>query len=63
MTDAMLTGADALPRPKRAGWWRFVRRNPTLVLGAAILLVMGLFALFASFLAGDPITMQPAQRL
>ncbi|KAB2846815.1 MAG: ABC transporter permease, partial [Hyphomicrobiaceae bacterium] len=33
------------------------------VLGAAILLVMGLIALLASFLSGDPITMQPAQRL
>lgn len=43
--------------------WRFVRRNPTLVAGAVILIVMALLALSAPLIAGDPIRMQPAQRL
>jgi peptide/nickel transport system permease protein len=43
--------------------WRFVRRNPTLVAGAVILIVMALLAVFAPLIAGDPIRMQPAQRL
>ncbi|MGH6816949.1 MAG: ABC transporter permease, partial [Hyphomicrobiaceae bacterium] len=43
--------------------WRFVRRNPTLAAGGAILLLMGLAGLLAPLIAGDPITMQPAQRL
>jgi peptide/nickel transport system permease protein len=63
MTDATINGVAALPRPWRTRWWRFVRRNPTLIVGAAILVFMGLVALFAPFLSGDPITMHPAQRL
>lgn len=43
--------------------WRFVRRNPTLVAGALILIVMALLALLAPLIAGDPLRMQPAQRL
>ncbi|MCX7325631.1 MAG: ABC transporter permease [Hyphomicrobiales bacterium] len=43
--------------------WRFVRRNPTLVAGAVILILMALLAVFAPLIAGDPIRMQPAQRL
>lgn len=64
MADAALTRADTLPRPTAAGQrWRFVRRNPTLVLGGVILAAMGLIALLAPLLAFDPITMQPANRL
>lgn len=43
--------------------WRFVRRNPTLTAGAIILGIMALVAIFAPLLAGDPLLMQPAQRL
>lgn len=43
--------------------WVFVKRNPTLVTGAAILIGMALAALAAPFYAGDAITMNPAQRL
>ncbi len=60
---AISDAAGALDRPATANWWRFVRRNPTLVLGAVILGLMTLIALLAPLLAGDPITMQPAQRL
>jgi peptide/nickel transport system permease protein len=51
------------PSAARFRPWRFVRRNPTLVAGAVILVVMALLALFAPLIAGDPIRMQPAQRL
>jgi len=60
---AISDAAGALDRPATATWRRFVRRNPTLVLGAVILGLMALIALLAPLLAGDPITMQPAQRL
>ncbi len=43
--------------------WRFVRRNPTLTIGAVILGFMALVAVFAPLLAGDPLLMQPAKRL
>lgn len=49
-------------RPKR-GLWRFVRRNPTLTAGAVILGFMALVAIFAPWIAGDPLLMQPALRL
>jgi peptide/nickel transport system permease protein len=43
--------------------WRFMRRNPTLTAGLLILAVMAMVALFAPLIAGDPLLMQPAQRL
>ncbi|MGL5116692.1 MAG: ABC transporter permease [Beijerinckiaceae bacterium] len=58
MTDALAT-VPAVPfRP-----WRFIRRNPTLVAGSLILAVMATLALFAPWIAGDPLLMQPIQRL
>ena len=63
MADTTIPSTTVIPRPARARWWRFVRRNPTLVVGGAIIALMGLIALFAPLLAGDPIIMQPAQRL
>jgi peptide/nickel transport system permease protein len=42
---------------------RFVRRNPTFVLGAALLVVIVLSAVIAPLLVGDPITMYPSLRL
>lgn len=52
-------------RPPRgaAGLWRFTRRNPTIVAGAAILLLVTALALLAPTFAGDPLSMTPAQRL
>lgn len=41
----------------------FVRRNPTLVAGGAILALMVAAALAAPLFAGDPSTMDPARRL
>jgi peptide/nickel transport system permease protein len=59
----------ALPAPPRlapsrgARAWRFTKRNPTLVVGGAILAVMAAAALAAPFYAGDALTMAPARRL
>ncbi len=57
--------ASPVPVAAKPGFrpWRFVRRNPTLTAGAIILGIMSLVAIFAPFLAGDPLLMQPAQRL
>jgi peptide/nickel transport system permease protein len=57
--------ASPVPVAAKPGFrpWRFVRRNQTLTAGAIILGIMSLVAIFAPFLAGDPLLMQPAQRL
>jgi peptide/nickel transport system permease protein len=44
------------------GFWRFTRRNPTMLAGLAILAVMLLAALLAPWIAGDPYGMKPANR-
>ena len=52
--------------PSRAGRgaraWRFVRRNPTMVVGLVVLSGMLLAALLAPWIAGDPYSMKPVQR-
>jgi peptide/nickel transport system permease protein len=58
------TIATAAPQARPAFRpWRFIRRNPTLAAGLFILAVMATVALFAPLIAGDPLLMQPAQRL
>ena len=47
----------------RRGFARFVRRNPTLVFGTVILLLMALIAVIAPWISGDPLLMQPINRL
>ncbi len=42
---------------------RFSRRNPTIVLGAVILVVVVLVALAAPWITGDPVLLIPADRL
>ena len=68
----MSAAADTLPVPiasslpartQVARLRRFIRRNPTLFAGGAILSLVALIALAAPLIAGDPLTMQPAQRL
>jgi peptide/nickel transport system permease protein len=51
------------PAAPRRGVWRFVRRNPTMVIGAAVLAAMAAVALIAPLIAGDPTLMQPIRRL
>jgi peptide/nickel transport system permease protein len=40
-----------------------LRRSPTIVIGASLLLIIALAALFAPLIAGDPIAFQPIDRL
>jgi peptide/nickel transport system permease protein len=54
--------AEAPSRP-RPSLRRFVRRNPTLAAGGAMLALIALVALAAPLIPGDPITMRPAERL
>ena len=42
---------------------RFARRNPTIVVGAVLLIVVTLAAVFAPLIAGDPILLTPNDRL
>jgi peptide/nickel transport system permease protein len=60
MTDAALTTSE-LSLPAKA--LKLTRQSPTMVIGAVILLVMALIAILAPLLAGDPLLMQPIQRL
>lgn len=64
MVDAAGTPQSLAPSraASRARVWRFVRRNPTLVIGLVILGLMLLAALAAPWVAGDPYSMKPVQR-
>ena len=42
---------------------RFARRNPTIVIGAVLLVVVTLAAVFAPLIAGDPVLLTPNDRL
>jgi peptide/nickel transport system permease protein len=56
--------ADPVARtPQPGGMLRYVRRNPTLVAGCVILGIMAVIALIAPWIAGDPLLMQPVERL
>ena len=64
MVDAAATPTTLAPsRPAaRSRIWRFLRRNPTMVVGLVILGAMLLAALAAPWIAGDPYSMKPVQR-
>ena len=57
----------ALPAPgarRRQSVWRYVRRHPTMLLGALLLLIMAAMAVFAPYLATvDPQALSPIRRL
>jgi peptide/nickel transport system permease protein len=60
MTDAALAKPEpSLPTKALT----LARQSPTMVIGALILAAMALIAIFAPLLAGDPLLMQPIQRL
>ena len=46
-----------------AGTAEFMRRHPTIVAGAALLLLIALAAIFAPLIAGDPLVFEPINRL
>jgi peptide/nickel transport system permease protein len=58
------TLADVLPPVKQRGRAAtFVRRNPTIVVGGTLLLIMVLIAIFAPYLGTvDPTALAPAKR-
>ena len=43
--------------------WDWARRNPTIMIGGAILAMFVLIAFFAPWLAGDPLSFDPLNRL
>jgi peptide/nickel transport system permease protein len=55
--------AEAVASARKGGAWRFVRRNPTLVAGTVILVLIAAIALLAPLIAGDPVAMKPVNRL
>jgi peptide/nickel transport system permease protein len=63
MVDAAGTPqALGTSRAVRLRGLRFVRRNPTLIVGLLILCLMLVAALAAPWIAGDPVSMTPVQR-
>jgi peptide/nickel transport system permease protein len=63
---AIATSPAASPAAKLGRWSRFAvfaRRNPTIALGAAMLLAMAAVAAVAPWIAGDPRLMTPGNRL
>jgi peptide/nickel transport system permease protein len=61
MSDAALPALVA--RARRHGFARFWHRHPTLVIGGTVIAVMVLMAVAAPLFAGDPLAMNPMNRL
>jgi peptide/nickel transport system permease protein len=62
----MATVVSTTDRPRArlgARVWDFVRRNPTIIIGGGLMIVITLMAILAPLLAGDPITFMPINRL
>lgn len=60
----MVSLAEAPAKPQQPGRFRtFARRNPTIMLGGAILLTIVIMALAAPWIAGNPQAMSPSNRL
>jgi len=58
------TAADDVDERPRRGFVReTLSRHPTVVIGAAILALLALMAIFAPWIAGDPLRINPAFRL
>jgi peptide/nickel transport system permease protein len=63
MSEAAAIGIAAVPVLRRRGLKRFIRRNPTICLGVAVIAVMIIATLTAPLYAGDPLLMDPGRRL
>jgi len=61
----MSTLAPALPSPSlpSSGWSGFLRRHPTMVIGAVMLIIITLAAVFAPWITRDPVALEPINRL
>src|SRR5260370_15880006 len=54
----------AAPRARKRGAWAYIRRHPTIVVGATLLGLMALMAIFAPYLGTvDPQALSPVRRL
>jgi len=60
MTSIALDSEDAAPK---GGVAVFIRRNPTIVVGGALMLLLFAIAIFAPWIAGDPLRLNPINRL
>ncbi len=56
-------GAASLPARRRGSFATFTRRNPTIVIGSAMLIALLLVAVFAPWISGDPFNVNPSIRL
>ena len=63
MSDLAADVPVALVVPQVYSWRRFLRRNPTVCIGGAIIIAMVLIALAAPLIANDPLAMDPTNRL
>jgi len=63
MSAITVPAADPVRRSFPARIARFARRNPTMLLGGAILLFFVAVAIFAPLLSGDPMLKAPTRRL
>ena len=66
MNHELSTAEEVAAEPAKGWgqrWFEFSRHNPTVVGGASILVAMTLLAVLASYIAVDPIEINPIQRL
>jgi len=63
MSASTAKPAATVAAPRRSAAGLFVRRHPTLAAGGGLILAMLLAALAAPLFAGDPVTMNPLNRL
>ena len=61
--DAMVDESLAVRESLGVRVWQYCRRNPTIVIGTLLLLVMLIIALLASYLTLDPMKLNPIKRL
>src|SRR6202165_5263009 len=64
VAPADLAALVAAPSARRRGVWAYIRRHPTVVIGAGLLCLMALMAVFAPYLGTvDPQALSPIRRL
>ncbi|MBM3571052.1 MAG: ABC transporter permease [Alphaproteobacteria bacterium] len=63
MTTAVSAVAGRSDKSRMAGIIDFARRNPTIVIGGTLMIIIALAALGAPLIAGDPLIFQPINRL
>ncbi len=61
--DTLVDSAGAAPPALTARVWRSIRRNPTIVVGGLLLLVLIALAVLAPWISADPFRQTPANRL